>query len=95
MPNTEKLVAAAMLLRAAAPGSWDQFVAAMREYSAGTTAEMVRCPPELLMRAQGMAIAASDIAMTLATAPKLHEKMQNANIGRTNNGRREQYPANR
>lgn len=85
MPSTDRLVAAAMELRAMSPGTWDQFVMAMREYSAATTAEMVRCPPEMLARAQGMALCASDIAVTLATAPKLHEKMQ----GRPNNGRQQ------
>ena len=51
----------------------------MREYAAASTAEMLRCPPEALPRAQGMALAANEIAMTLMNAPKLYEKMQGTN----------------
>jgi hypothetical protein len=63
-----------MGLRAQAPGSWEQFVMAMREYAAASTAEMLRCPPEALAKAQGMALAANDISTTLISAPKLYEK---------------------
>lgn len=82
MPDNTKLVYAAMALRAEATTSWDTFVLAVREYSASVTLEMLRCPPEMLQRAQGMALQANEIAVTLAEAPKLHDKMQTATIGR-------------
>jgi hypothetical protein len=84
MPGTAKLIDAALELRGEAPQAWDQFVLAVREYAAATTTEMLRCPPELLMRAQGMAMAATDISTVLLNAPKLKEKMLN--------GRPEQQP---
>jgi hypothetical protein len=74
MPATGRIVEAAMRLRAESSEGWNEFVLAMREYSAATTTEMLRCPPETLPRAQGMALAAHDIATTLMTAPKLYEK---------------------
>lgn len=73
--SVAKLIDAALELRGEAPQAWEQFVLAVREYAAATTTEMVRCPPELLMRAQGMALAANDISTTLQNAPKLKEKM--------------------
>jgi hypothetical protein len=76
MAVNTRLVEAAMRLRGEAPESWDEFVLAMREYAAATTSEVVRCPPELLLRAQGMALCANDLAMTLLNAPKLYDKMR-------------------
>ena len=75
--STVKIVDAAMRLRAQSPEVWEQFVYAMREYAATQSAEMVRCPPELLLKAQGMALTATDIATTLMQAPQLYEKMKN------------------
>lgn len=86
MPDNTKLVYAAMALRSEAPASWDAFVWAVREYSAGVTADMLRCPQEMLQRAQGMALMANDFAMVMNDAPKLHDKMQTATIGRTRHG---------
>lgn len=65
----------AVALRAQAPESWEEFVLAMREYAAATTTEILRCPPEMLLRAQGMALAANEIATILQNAPKLKDKM--------------------
>jgi hypothetical protein len=72
-----KIVDAAMRLRAHAPEDWAEFVAAMREYAAAQASEMVRCSPEMLNKAQGMAQTATDIAMTLHHAPQLYDKMKN------------------
>lgn len=74
MASTARIVETAMLLRAVAPDLWEQFVLAMREYAAATTSEMVRCPPEMLPRAQGMAITANDLAVTLVSAHKLKDR---------------------
>lgn len=74
MPATSHIVNAAMRLRAESNEAWQEFVMAMREYAAASTAEMLRAPPEALQRAQGIALAANDIATTLMNAPKLHEK---------------------
>lgn len=70
-----RIVETAMLLRAAAPESWDQFVMSIREYAAATTSEMLRCDPSQLMRAQGMALAANDLSQILQNAPKLKDKI--------------------
>ncbi len=78
MPDTSQIVVAAMRLRASSPEAWDQFLTAVREFSARTAMEMIRCPPENLNRAQGMAQMASDLTSTLIEAPKLYEKMQAA-----------------
>ena len=80
--SVARLVDAALELRGEAPQAWENFVLAVREYAAATTTEMVRCPPELLMRAQGMAIAANEISATLQTAPKLKERMLNGHSER-------------
>jgi len=75
MPGTARLVDTALELRAMAPEAWENFVMAMREYAAAQTSEMVRCNIDMLQRAQGMALAATDISTVLQNAPKLKEKM--------------------
>lgn len=77
MPATGRIVDTAMRLRAESHEAWQEFVLAMREYAAASTSEMLRAPPEMLLKAQGMALAANDIATTLMNAPKLHEKARN------------------
>lgn len=77
MPVTGRIVESAMRIRAESHEAWGEFVQAMREYAAASTAEMLRAPPETLLKAQGMALAANDIATTLMNAPKLHEKARN------------------
>ena len=84
MPDMTKLVDRAMNLRGQAPEAWDEFLAAVRDYSAQVTAEMVRCPPELLSRAQGMAIQAGEISGILNDAPNLYEKMLQRKMGMKN-----------
>jgi hypothetical protein len=81
MPTIGRLVEASMALRAEAPRGWEEFQRAMSEYAAQVTAEMLRAPPELLNRAQGMAIQATEIATTLREAPQTYEKMQIARLG--------------
>ena len=62
MADHGRLVVAAMRLRGSAPDDWEQFVTAMREYAAMITSDMVAAAPEQVMRAQGMAVAATKIA---------------------------------
>jgi hypothetical protein len=83
MPSTARIIDTALSLRAAAPELWEQFVLAMREYAAASTAEMVRCPPELLLRAQGMAHVANEFAMVLANAHKLKDKIEHGQRSKT------------
>jgi hypothetical protein len=82
---SERMVKAAMALRAEAPQGWDEFVMSMREHAATQTAEFLRCAPEMLTRAQGMAIAANEIATSLANAPALYDKLQGQKDGRPQN----------
>ena len=72
----ERLIKAAMALRAEAPQGWEEFVGAMREHAASSAAEMVRCDPAMLVRAQGMAIAINEISNALSNAPTIYEKLQ-------------------
>jgi hypothetical protein len=74
MPATGRIVETAVRLRAAAPETWEEFVMAIREYAAASTTEMLRAPPEMLLKAQGMALCANDIATTLLNAAKLKDK---------------------
>ena len=76
MTVREELIEAALSLRGAATDEWTAFLEAMSEYTADQTAKMVDCPPEMLPRAQGMAIAVRELATLFATAPQLHQRMQ-------------------
>ena len=79
-----------MALRAQAPDSWEHLVEAMNGYSAQVLAETLRAPPELIVRAQGMAIQANEIAGILRDAPKMYEQAQAAALAKArapNNGR--------
>lgn len=77
MPADSKhLVEAALLLRAMAPHEWEQFCLSMREYAAQQVTEMMKCDPALLLRAQGMAIMAGEIAEIVVNAPKIAERAQ-------------------
>jgi len=77
MTSNVKLVTAAMALRSEAPEAWQQFLFALREAAAAQTIEVVKCPPEMLLKAQGMAVIMNDLATTLMNAPQLYEKMRN------------------
>lgn len=72
----DKVVAASMALRSVEPALWEQFVSATGEFAAQVLMDTMRAPPELLARAQGMAIQADSFASTLANAPKLYEDRQ-------------------
>jgi hypothetical protein len=85
-----KIVMAAMSLRQATPELWDAFVESMRMHGASVLTDTLRAPPELLQRAQGMAIEANEIATVLRTAPEKYEQMQNTILGRGRDGRQEQ-----
>jgi len=70
----EKIVHAAVELRAAAPMLWEQFVQSLREYSFDATTNMLNCPPELLQRAQGYAAAIAELSIVLSTAHDIRLK---------------------
>jgi hypothetical protein len=76
--DQRRLVDAAMQLRAGSPTEWQQFCLALSAYAANVTIEMVRSPPELLLRAQGMAIAAHEIATIMNDAAKLKDQFMEA-----------------
>jgi hypothetical protein len=70
------LVRAAMELRRVDSAMWAGFVAAMAEYAHAMTQEMLKAPPDMLIRAQGMSLMAHEIAGILSSAPQLYEKIQ-------------------
>lgn len=76
----ERLIDAAMALRAAAPVEWSNFCAHMAAEAAAANMRMVSCSPELILRAQGMAIQANETAVMLSNAPKLHEQYATARM---------------
>jgi len=72
-----------MALRAEAPQGWNEFVMAMRENAATSTTDVLRVTPDLLLKAQGMAIMAHELATVLNDAPKLYDKMMEKKHGQT------------
>jgi hypothetical protein len=76
MPNSAKLIEAAIMVREHAPESWNYFVVAMRDYASQVAVDMVRSDPALLPRSQGLAIQANEIATMLEQAPQLYEQMR-------------------
>ena len=82
MPEKARLISAAVTLRSHAPEAWEGFVMALREFAAASTAEMLRATPDVLLKAQGIALAANDIATTCREAPTLAEKAQRPQHGR-------------
>lgn len=73
---TDEVVIAAVELRGAAPAAWETFVAAVRVHAAAQVSEMLKCPPEMLLKAQGMAQGANEISQLLINAPKLYGELQ-------------------
>lgn len=73
-PDSRRIVEMGTFLRGAAPDAWNQFVAAFLIYAADMNQQMMRCDPTMLVKAQGMAIAAAEIAEMLKSAHELHEK---------------------
>jgi len=69
-----------MELRAAAPHQWQPFLVALAEYASSMQGEMVRAAPEMLMKAQGMAVAANEISSILINAPKLQDEFAQATM---------------
>jgi hypothetical protein len=70
----DKLIDSCMALRGSSRAEWENFVSAMQNHSAQVLAEMMSCPPEMLSRAQGMAMEAGKLAGVMATAPQLYEQ---------------------
>jgi len=90
MADNTELVQAAMMLRESDARAWDNFVLAVRHYSAGVNAEMVKAAPDLLLRAQGMAIMANEFALICMQAPDLFDKIRAARLAEES--RRRQKP---
>lgn len=76
------LLEPAMRLRGFNAELWDDFVRAMGECAANAAAEVLRHPPETILRAQGAAIAVNEIYKSLRDAPQLYEKLREARHGR-------------
>ena len=76
MADHARVVEMAMVLRAGSPEGWQNFVLAIREYAATLAMDVLKHPPETLLKAQGMALAANEIATILNTAPQLYEKIR-------------------
>lgn len=74
--NTDRVVEASMQVRQAMPDVWQNMVMALRETAALAAADMVKCPPDSLARAQGMAIAAQEISTAFMQAPQLYERLR-------------------
>jgi hypothetical protein len=72
----EDIIEAAMALRGAAPDEWTMMLEAVKDYSWDQLAKMADCPPDMLPRAQGMAIAMRELTHLFTDAPQLHQKMQ-------------------
>lgn len=64
--SADKIVVSAMELRSAAPVLWDDFIEAIRHYSASHALALVRCNGDVLVKSQGYAQALSDIAVLLS-----------------------------
>lgn len=86
-PDQTRLVEAAMALRSTAPQLWDNFVSALQIYSDAMNAQMVSCSPEMLPRAQGMAIAVAEITTVMREAPSMHQKIQDFRRKQASHGR--------
>ena len=69
MKNNGPLLQAAMNLRGSAPGEWEMFLKAMREYATADAMNLVTSTPELLLRSQGIAFATGALATLLENAP--------------------------
>lgn len=65
------------MLRGAAVGEWESFLVAMEEYSLAQGLKMVDCTPDMLPRAQGMAIAMRELVEILVTAPRASREKRN------------------
>lgn len=89
MPDNAKLVFCAMQLRGAATAEWEEFCLALRELAASQIAEMLKSPPEMLLKAQGMAHAMNEVSKTCNDAPRLYEQMLAARSEK--NARRTQH----
>lgn len=74
-PDQSGLVERAMQLRSQNPDAWNALLAEMQRYTNEITRMMVSSPPELLLRAQGMALGCSELTTILIEAPKTYEAM--------------------
>jgi hypothetical protein len=78
MPKPYKLIEASVRLRQEAPSTWEPVALALREFAAEAALEMVACPPESLLRVQGMAQMAQEIATQFMNAPQNYDRMRTA-----------------
>jgi hypothetical protein len=71
-----------MVLREVSPQGWDNWLKALRDYSAALNNELVRAEPDRLAQAQGRAMAVQDLVVTLLKAPELFDKARSVQKGR-------------
>ena len=82
MKVPRELLEAAVAMRGAEPIIWQHFLVGMRLYAAQITSDMIRCPPELLLKAQGMAQSITELSQTFQTAPEQLEAMTRSQHGK-------------
>jgi hypothetical protein len=87
-PDCLKMVEAAMELRAHNQVGWDKFVAATGEYAAQVLAMTMGADAAVILRAQGMAIQAAEIAKILRDAPRMYEEAQQQKMKAQNHASR-------
>lgn len=78
--NSQDLVRSAVFLREQAPNQWENFCRSLATYAASVAHDFVRADPSLLMRAQGMALMAEEIAAICLKAPELFDKQRRAEL---------------
>lgn len=74
-PDTQRLVRAAVHMRAHNSDAWDEFVKAFQEHSAQVLTQMMTCPQEKLQMAQGMSIMAAEYAQIFVKAPDTYNAL--------------------
>lgn len=76
-----ELQRAAVRMRNAHPGLWDELLTALDEYATRKARQLVTSPPDVVFRAQGYAWLAQHLAAKFRAAPddvKRDEDMRNA-----------------
>jgi hypothetical protein len=79
MLDSGKIQSASMTIRQVSPEAWEVLAKALREYAAQASVEMIRCAPEFLLKAQGMAVAAQEISTAFVMAPQNYDRQRQKN----------------
>lgn len=80
--SIDKIVLAGHSLRENNTQLWDAFVEAVRHYSASHALELVRSPPEQILKNQGYALALNELAVLLQQVPYKFDTIRASQIGR-------------